>query len=97
MARTKVLKIIGKTAHGKLVVAGLGRLYYETGLPLSFIFDKCESAGLQVAWLPLVAEFKENGMKNERILHLLSEHIFESYGKEYRDKVIEIISHVIQR
>lgn len=86
-----MLKIIGKTTHGKLVVAGLGKLYYETGLPLSIIFDKCQAANLQVAWLSLVNELKENGMREERIFHLLSEHIFESYGKEYRDKVISIL------
>jgi hypothetical protein len=34
-------------------------------------------------------ELKQNGMTRERILHLLHEHLFESYGKEYRDEVIK--------
>jgi hypothetical protein len=37
----------------------------------------------------LVKELEDNGMKLERIMHLLNEHVFESYGKEYRDIVME--------
>jgi hypothetical protein len=82
------MNVIGKTTDGKLVVSGLGKLYFETGLPLSIVFDRMVQGNYQPSWIHLYLELKENGMKHDRIIHLLNEHIFESYGKEYRDEVI---------
>lgn len=70
------------------MVGGLGKLYFESGLPLSFIFDRCIMLGVVVGWPTLVAELEGNGMRRDRVLHLLNEHIFEAYGKEYRDTVL---------
>lgn len=84
----KGLQIIGKTQDGKLVVSGIARLYYESGLPLCIIFDRLKAVNLQVSWLHLVDELKNNGMNLDRIFHLLNEHIFESYGKDYRDEIM---------
>jgi hypothetical protein len=86
-----MFNIIGKTTDGRYVVSGLAKMYYETGLPLSIIFDKCKEKNYQISWPALIEELKSNGMKPDRIHHLLSEHIFESYGKQYRDQILDTI------
>lgn len=86
------MRIVGKTQDGKSVVAGIGRLYFETGIPLSVMFDVLRQKGYVIAWPELIHELEQNGMKRDRIIHLLNEHIFESFGKEYRDHVIQKLS-----
>lgn len=88
------MKVIGITPDGKKVVSELGKLYYETGLPLSIIFDKCQKMNVIPSWIHLYDELLGNGMKKDRVIHLLNEHIFESFGKEFRDKVISTLSSV---
>lgn len=82
------MKVVGKTTAGVLVIAGIGEMYFQEGIPLSVIFDSVKDKNMIPAWPLLYEELKGNGMKHERIIHLLSEHIFESYGKEFRDIVI---------
>lgn len=86
------MKTVGKTTDNRLVVSGLGRLYFQEGIPLSVLFDSCQSKGLQPSFKHLYDELKENGMNHDRIIHLLNEHVFESYGKYYRDVVIQRLS-----
>lgn len=83
------MNIIGKTVDGWPVVSGLGELYFQDGIPLSVIFDDLKSKQIQPSFPSLYNEMKGNGMSHDRIIHLLNEHVFESYGKEYRDVVIE--------
>jgi hypothetical protein len=40
------------------------------------------------SWNHLYQEMRDNGMSHKRIIHLLNEQVFESYGKEFRDVVI---------
>lgn len=89
------MTIVGHTTAGKQVVAGLGRMYFESGLPLSIIFDVCRENNRQPSWIHLVHELKDNGMKEERVMHLLNEHVFESYGKEYRDNVMKVLHQIM--
>lgn len=83
------MNIVGKTTEGKNVISGLGKLYFQEGIPLSVMFDFCKSKGIQPSFKHLYQELEENGMNRERILHLLNENVFESYGKEYRDIVLQ--------
>lgn len=80
--------IVGKTEEGDRVIAGLGMLYFQEGLPLSVIFDACKNHGVRPSFYHLYYELKENGMTHDRIVHLLNEHVFESYGKEFRNAVL---------
>lgn len=85
------MEINGITLNGKFTIRGLGKLYYEKGIPLSIIFDFINEHDYVISWLDLVEELKENGFSLKRIYHLLHENIFESFGKEYRDEVLNII------
>jgi hypothetical protein len=82
------MRSVGQTTDGRTVVAGLAEMYFQEGLPLSIIFDQCQEKRLQPAFILLYNELSGNGMKHDRVIHLLSEAIFDSYGKEYRDEVI---------
>ena len=82
------MKIIGKTTDGNYVVSGLAELYFRDGLPLSIIFDLIKEKNYQPSWIHVYQELKDNGMQHDRIMHLLNEHVFEIYGKEYRDEII---------
>ena len=82
------MEIIGISTDQKQVVQHIGKLYFEQGLPLTFIFDKLQENNLLPSWNHLYIEMINNGMTHDRIIHLLHEQVFESYGKEFRDIVI---------
>ena len=84
--------VVGKTIYGNLVVAGLAKLYYQEGLPPSVIFDGCKKMNAIPSFPHFYQELKDNGMSHERIIHLLNEHVFETYGKEFRDHVITTLN-----
>lgn len=88
------MHIVGKTIDGKVTVAGLGKFYFESGLPFSFIFDTLIKNNMMPSWIHLVAELKDNGMSRGRIYHLFHEHIIESYGKDFRDHVIFTLKNI---
>lgn len=82
------MQTIGITPEGKEVVTGIARLYFQEGLPLSLIFDALDKNNRMPSWMHLVVEMRENGMTDKRIKHLLSEHMVDTYGKEFRDIVL---------
>lgn len=81
--------IVGLTEDKRIVLGGLGKLYFQEGIPLSVIFDNCQKWNFVPSFNHLYDDLKGNGMKHERIIHLLNEQLFESYGKEYRDEVLK--------
>lgn len=83
------IDILGCTADGKIVVGGIGKFYFQYGLPLCFAFDVLDNRGFIPSWVHLFQELRDNGMSDKRIFHLLNEHVFETYGKEFRNVVIE--------
>lgn len=82
------MQIIGKTTDGKITVAGIAKMYFETGLPLSFVFDRLNSSNYMPSWIHLYEEMKGNGMSHKRIIDILHEQVIETYGKEFRDVVV---------
>jgi hypothetical protein len=87
---------IGLTIENKQVLGGIGKLFFQEGIPLSIIFDGCREKEVIPSWLHLYDELKGNGMSHKRIIHTLNEHIFESYGKEFRDVVINRLNKIKQ-
>jgi hypothetical protein len=83
------MKVVGKTQDGRIVVSGIGKLYFQEGLPLSVIFDSLHSKNILPSFPSLFKELEDNGMKKDRIIHLLSEHMIDTYGREFRDEVIK--------
>lgn len=83
-----VSMLAGYTTDGKVIICGLAKFYFEYGIPFYFIFDAIKKHNMIPSWIHLVQELQQNGMPKNRIYHLLNESIFESYGKEFRDHVI---------
>lgn len=79
---------VGITTDGKMVMSGVAKLYFEQGLPLSIIFDQLIKNNMIPSWPRLYNDLRDNGMTHKRIIHLLHEQVFESYGKDFRDLVI---------
>lgn len=86
------MELVGFTTEGKQVLGGIGKLFFQEGIPLSIIFDGCRNHNVIPSWLHLYDELKGNGMSHSRIIHTLNEHVFESYGKEFRDVVINCLN-----
>lgn len=85
---------IGITTDGKKVMERVGKFYFEQGLPLCFIYDKMTENNMIPSWIQLVKEMEDNGMTKKRIHHLLHEHVFDSYGKEFRDHVLSTLQKI---
>lgn len=80
---------VGTTTDNKVVVKDIAKQYFQQGLPLSFVFDILQTNNMVPDWIALYQEMKDNGMTHKRIIHLLHEMVFESYGKEFRDVIIK--------
>lgn len=86
---------VGKTIEGKTVIAGVAKMYFESGVPPSILFDEINKRNAIPSWLHFYKECKDNGMPHIRIIHLLNEHVCETYGKEFRNKVIDTLNNPI--
>jgi hypothetical protein len=82
------MNITGMTLDGKITVGNIGKFYFQKGIPLNIIFDCLIKKDIVVDWISLKDELINNGMSLNRIKHLLSENINDSYGKQYRDDII---------
>ena len=82
------MDITGITLDGKITIGNIGKFYFQKGIPLNIIFDCLIENDIVVDWISLKDELINNGMSLNRIKHLLSENINDSYGKKYRDHVI---------
>ena len=82
------MKIVGKTQDGRFVVSEIGKLYFQDGLPLSVIFDVLNGKNILPCFPCLYTELLNNGMGQDRIIHILSEQMIDVYGGEFRDEVI---------
>lgn len=93
-----MIKIVGFIKEEDIyTISGLATLYFSDGLPLSIIFDRLKDTKFKPSWIHLFNELKDNGMNNERIFHLLHEQIFESYGKEYRDIILNKLWQIVNK
>lgn len=86
--RRGLLSVVGKTEDEKVVVAGVYRTYETEGLPLDVILDSLRSRGAVPDWEAFVREAEDAGMGRDRILSMLDPAISDSYGPEFRDRVM---------
>ena len=82
------INIVSYTIDDRISVSGLFGLYESVGLPLEFIFDYLKDQNIQPSWLHLYSEMYNSGISKKAIIAKLSESIYEAYGSEYRDYVI---------
>ena len=90
-----MLKISGKTEDGRLVVSGVFSFYETQGIHLSVIFDELNNRGMVPDWVALYLETWAVGMMPERVMSMLSESIYDAYGADYRDRVIQTLKTIL--
>lgn len=83
------MKQVGITIDGMPVFGDIAKMYFQDGFPLCFIFDRIRNLGGVVSWVYLYEDMIKNGMTHKRVIHLLNEHIFECYGKEYKNYILQ--------
>lgn len=87
--RYKGFELVGKTSDGQFVVAGVFKMYDTIGLPLDILFCECAKDKIMPSWNHFYEEATKSGWKHKTIISRLSETIFEAWGKEFRDTVID--------
>lgn len=86
-----MLKLVGKTESGTLVLSGVFKVYETLGIPLDAIFDCLKERNAIPDWLCFYVEAVGAGMKHDRILSKLEPAISDSYGIEMAKKVLEVL------
>lgn len=82
---------VGTTTDGKIVVAGLFRLYETEGIPLDVIFQTTQAKDMVPCWISFYLEAKNAGMSHNHILAKLESAIADSYGDAWSKVVIRTL------
>ncbi len=61
-----------------VVIRGVGKMYYQEGLPIGITISRLESEGYKVSVLHIADELLKEGWKPERVLSRLKEEIADS-------------------
>lgn len=89
----KVLKILGKTIDGKIVVSGAFKLFDTYGVPLDFTIDTLCNHNMIIDWMQFVSDAKSAGWKDKRIESIIEYGLIDSncYSK---DDISNILSRI---
>lgn len=86
--RSRAFTVVGNTAVGVPVLAGVYRFFETHGLPLDVVLSVVKERGALPCWVSFVREALAAGMRFERALAKLDEAIADAYGPAFRDVVI---------
>jgi hypothetical protein len=82
-------KVVGKLGDGRPIVSNCFVWYDTIGLPVADLLGLLKSKNIMMSWQHFYDDAKKAGWSRDRILSVLSEAIFEVYGKDFRDAVIK--------
>ena len=74
--------MIVKVGNREIVIGGLGKLFYQNGLPLQISIENCKKRGLEVSLFHIADEFLKNGWKNKTVISKLRDELDRSYNLE---------------
>lgn len=86
-----LLKPIGVTVDGKIVVSGVFKFYETEGLPLDMVLYLLVERGRIPCWISFYREAHKAGMKHERIVGKLEEALADTYGRDFKKEVLRIL------
>ena len=92
----EILRVLGKTQSGTLVVGGVFNFFSTTGLPLDVLFDCLKQKNMIPDWLVFYVEASSSGMKHNRIISVLETTISDSYGAEFSKIVIDRLELIVK-
>lgn len=90
----KMLKVIGKTTDGKLVLSEVYKYYASVGLPLDSLFEGLRQRNAIPSWIHFYNDARQAGIKHSRILSMLDEPLTDVYGVEIKKFIIERIDYL---
>lgn len=91
-----MLRIVGKTEDGKLVMAGLYRVYETHGLPFVVIFGALERLNAVPDWCALIREAMAAGVKLDRVVGKFADAISDVWGPEFQGHVLTTLGLAIE-
>lgn len=71
----------------KIIIRGLGRMFYQEGMPIGIMAKQAMSKGMEVSWFHVVDELLKHGWSEKTIRNKLSEELQDSGTPELIDKV----------
>lgn len=92
----------------KIIIGGLGKLFYQEGTPISILANRAELEGMSVSWLHVADELIKHGWSNKTILNNLRDEITgcinkpdvriieEFINKSYEDQRDMIFNYLFQ-
>jgi hypothetical protein len=81
--------IVGETTDGKMVVAGVFKMYDTVGLPLADIFERLTERNMIPSFPHFYDEAIAAGWKHKTIILRLREALADSHGSEFANVVCE--------
>jgi len=91
-----MLKVIGETNDGKLVVEGTYRLYETHGLPFTVIFEVLSKRGAVPCWLSYLREAVAAGVQADRAIGKVGDALSDVWGPEFREVVLRGMELAVQ-
>jgi alanyl-tRNA synthetase len=89
-----MLRIVGKTLDGKLVLSGVFKIYETEGIPLDIIFENLLEKDSIPSWTHFFNEAINANMKKDHILALLESTISDVYGIEFKNNIISVLKNL---
>lgn len=74
----------------KIVVRGLGKMFYQDGFPISIGAKKLKESGIDVSWLHVADELLKHGWSPDTVFKKLREDIVDGGGEESKDQIVKI-------
>ena len=70
----EVVEVSGR----RIIVRGIGRLFFEHGLPIGMSVRKAEEDGFEVSWLHIADDLLKNGIPPDSVLSKIREEASDS-------------------
>ena len=69
---------IQKIGERKIIISGIGKLFYQKGLPISISIKKCMSNGYEVSLLHVADELLKHGWSSKTVFSKIREDLGDS-------------------
>ena len=73
-----------------IIIGGLGKMFYQNGLPLQVSIERCKQEGFEVSLFHIADEFLKNGWKTKTVITKLRDELDRSYNLEELEKFVEM-------
>lgn len=86
------MEVSGKTVDGKLVISGVGKLCFTSGLPLEVALDRLKAEDWVMDWVDYITDALGDGHNPRTIRARIASAVGDVYGPVYRDEVMKRVN-----